>query len=168
MYFATTGISDLVHSQGQLNGQNGFTNLGVTYDNPLIDAAIERTPANPGARNRAWKHYTATGNVRDAKIISLATDKDPAVVVENQSFYASLVPASNLTSAIAVEDTPSHCFFYPGESIAAWEALRNWVATGTQPTASDIQDACEDLAMGPCRIDPGFVVGELDDRIPRR
>lgn len=168
MYFATTGISDLVHSQGKLNGKLGLTNLGVTYDDPLIDANIERVPANPGTRKRAWKHDTATGNVRDAKIISMTTDKDPLVVVEHQSFYASLVPESNLTTAIVVEDLPSHCYFSAGENVAAWEALRYWVATGSQPTASDIQQACESLGMGTCRIDPDFVLGNLDDRIPPR
>ena len=57
------------------------------------------------------------------------------MIVENQSEYASVVPAGNLTVAIVVEEIPSHCEFTPAEALAGWESLRVWIAGGPQPSA---------------------------------
>jgi hypothetical protein len=108
-----------------------------------------------------------------AKIVSMHTDKDGLVLVENESEYASVVPAGNLTTAIVVEDLPTHCGFTEGELVAGWESLRIWLAGAPQPTAADIQAICESmvlagLASGPCRIDPAFVVPDMDGRIKPR
>ena len=89
MFFATFGLSDLVHSQGKLNGKIGTGNAGVSYGDADIDALIQRVTPNPGAANRLEKHYTPTGSVGAAKIVSLHTDKDGLVVVENESAYAA-------------------------------------------------------------------------------
>ncbi|MEM7588352.1 MAG: hypothetical protein AAF560_33500 [Acidobacteriota bacterium] len=95
------------------------------------------------------------------------------MIVENQSEYASVVPPENLTVAVVVEDTPSHCGFTDAETLAGWEALRAWIAGSTQPTASTIQSGCEDLmnggtAEGPCRFDPGYVIPDMDGRVRPR
>jgi hypothetical protein len=95
------------------------------------------------------------------------------VVVENENFYASEVPPSNLTTAIAVETTHTHCGFNAAEVVAGWESLREWVGGGPQPRAQDIQNTCQflvgnSLAMGPCRIDPNFVIPPLSSRIRPR
>src|SRR5919201_3731643 len=92
MFFATFGLSDLVHSQGKLNGKIGTGNAGVSYGDADIDALIQRVTPNPGAANRLEKHYTPTGSVGAAKIVSLHTDKDGLVVVENEneSAYAAV------------------------------------------------------------------------------
>ena len=168
MWFVTIEMSDLVHSQGKLNGKIANTNVGVTYDDPLIDSTIQRVAANPGARNRLNNHYTPTGYVGDTKIISINTDKDGLVIVENVGIYAEVMSEDNLTPLVVVEDVPSHCGFTTGELIASWEELRNWVAGGPQPTAADIQETCESLGMGPCRIDPDFVLPDPDVRFRRR
>jgi len=55
------------------------------------------------------------------------------VVVENENFYASEVPPSNLTTAIAVETTPTHCGFNAAEVVAGWESLREWSAVARSP-----------------------------------
>jgi hypothetical protein len=83
------------------------------------------------------------------------------------------VPPGNLTVGIVVEDVPSHCDFTQGEVVAAWELLRGWVAGLPQPTAADIQQTCEGLvagglATGPCRIDPEFMLPDLDGRVRPR
>jgi len=69
-----------------------------------------------------------------------------------------------------VETVPTHCGFTQGELVAGWESLRGWVDTGVQPGAAQIQGLCSALvgggaASGPCRIDPGYTLQNLDTRI---
>lgn len=171
MGYATFAMSDLVHDPRKLAGKIGTGNVGVDYDDPAINASIARVSPNPGAAKRLWKSYTPTGKVGRTKIVSLHTDKDGLVVVENEGEYAMKVPERNLTTAIVVENVPTHCGFTQAELVAGWESLRAWVGGAPQPTAASIQTTC--LAMsppfsGPCRIDPEFVVLDMDWRIRPR
>ncbi len=171
--FALFGFSDLVWNAAKLDGQRGVGNIGVTYSDPGVDASIQRVSTNPGAVVRLGKSFTPSGDVGDVKIVSIHTDKDGLVIVENESEYAEVVPASNLTTAIVVEAAPSHCGFTDAEVAAGWESLRGWVAGNPQPTAASIQGTCQFLegvvgVPGPCRIDPSYVIGNMDDRIAPR
>jgi hypothetical protein len=171
--FALFGLSDLIWNQAKLNGRQGVYNAGVTYSVPSVNETIRRAWPHAGGVNRLQRNFTPTGNVGDVKIVSIHTDKDGLVVVENESEYASVVPAENLTTAIAVEAAPSHCGFTAAETAAGWEALRGWVAGQPQPSAADIQGTCQYLegvagVPGPCRIDPSYVINDLDTRIPPR
>jgi hypothetical protein len=172
MGYVTFVMSDLVHDPRKLAGHIGTGNAGVYYEDPLVDATIERVAPHPGAQNRLARRYTPTGDVGATKIVSLHTDKDGLVVVENESAYAAVVPAGNLTTAIVVEAAPTHCGFTAAETAAAWESLRFWVAGGPQPTADSLQVTCQVLESpdfpGPCRIDPAFDVPPLDTRIRPR
>ena len=173
MGFATFGLSDLVHDKRKLNGKIGAGNEDVIYSDPVIDAGIQRVEPNNGANGRLRRNFTPAGEVGAVKIVSLHTDKDGLVIVENETEYANVVPAANLTTAIVVEGTPSHCGFTPGELVAGWESLRGWVAGGSQPSAASIQETCQLLeflgvAQGPCRIDSTFVLGSFDERVPPR
>ncbi len=101
------------------------------------------------------------------------TDKDPVVIVENESVWAGVVPAVNLTTAVAVEAVPTHCGFTAAEAVAGWEMLRGWVSGGPQPSAASIHEACVLISAnpatpGPCRIDPSYVVKNMDWRIRPR
>lgn len=169
---ATFAMSDLVHDPRKLAGHLGAGNLNVDYGDADINASIARVSPNPGAENRLGRHYTPTGNVGNTKIVSMHTNLDGEVVVENESEYAAVVPAQNLTTAIVVEDEPSHCGFNDAEGLAGWESLRAWVDGGPQPTAASIQATCFALMSpafpGPCRIDPTFVIPEMDERIRPR
>jgi hypothetical protein len=174
MGFALFGMSNLIFDPAKLDGGQGVGNATVNYDDGgFIDQNITRVATNPGAENRLDKSYVASGSIGSIKVVSLHTDKDGLVLVENENFYASVVPPSNLTTAIAVEATPTHCGFTQAETVSGWESLRNWVGGGPQPTAQDIQNTCQffvanSLATGPCRIDPSFVVPPLSDRIRPR
>jgi len=173
MLYATQNMSDLFHDTHKLNGRLGTGNEGVVYGDDDIDAYISRVSPHPGAQNRLEHYFTPTGDVGDTKIISIHTDKDGLVVVENESDYASVVPTENLTVAIVVEDDPSHCDFKEAEALAGWESLRSWIATGQQPSVWEIQAACEFILIstgfqGPCRFDPTFVIPDMDDRIRPR
>lgn len=171
MGFATFGMRDLVYDNTKLNGKIGTGNAGVDYGDPVVNGAIARVEPNPGAANRLDKNYTPTGFVGPAKIVSLHTDKDGLVIVENESEYAKVVPATQFTSAIVVEATPTHCGLTAAETVAGWESLRAWVAGGPQPTSAGIQAVCLGVAPvfgGPCRIDPTFVTPDMDGRIRPR
>lgn len=126
---------------------------------------------NPGAENRLERHYRPSGNVGNIKIVNIHTDKDGLVVVENESEYASVVPTSQLTTAIVVENAPSHCVFTDAEGVAGWESLRAWVGGAPQPKAATIQATCTAIPAifdGPCRFDPTFIVPDMDTRVSPR
>ncbi len=173
MRLATLGLGDLTHDKRKLKGKKGVGNEGAFYSDPEINAEIERVEPDKKAAKRLFKNYTPTGKVRGVKIVSLHTDQDGQVIVENETEYAKVVPAENLTTAIVREDTPTHCGFTDAEGAAGWESLRSWVGGGPQPSAFSIRATCDFLQAsgsftGPCRIDPFFALPEFDDRIPPR
>jgi hypothetical protein len=171
MGYATFAMSDLVHDPGKLSGRIGTGNARVDYGDPAIHASIRRVSPEPGAANRLGKNYTPTGKVGKTKIVSLHTDKDGLVLVENEGEYAKAVPAGNLTTAIVVERSPTHCGFTEAETVAGWESLRAWVGGAPRPTADTVQKMCLDMPAtfsGPCRIDPAFVIPDMDGRIRPR
>ncbi len=171
MGFATFGLTDLIHDKGKLKGKQGVGNDSVDYGDDDINDSIERIPAKKKPARKLGKKYTPSGKVGDVKIISLHTDKDGLVIVENQSEYASVVPADYLTVGIVVESTPSHCGFSATEVLAGWETLRQWLDGAPQPSAAGLQANCqalEGLIGGPCRIDPNFVIPDMDGRVRPR
>lgn len=170
MQFATRGMSNLVHPRKKLRGKLGTGNANVFYGDSFVDANIERVSPSDKARKRLQNNFTPKGNVGQTKIVSMHTSKDGLVIVENQSAYAEVVPPENLTTAIVRERQATHCVFSPGEVLAGWSALEDWIRTGEQPTAADIQATCEALPfLGElCRIDPNFVVEDIDSKIRPR
>ena len=172
MVFATHGVSNLIFEAGKLDGGQGLTNIGVTYTDAAVDAAIQRVAADQQARKRLQRNFTPKGHVGDTKIVSIHTDGDGLVIVEQEQPYRDTVPASNLTIAIVDEAGNTHCGFTEAEIVAGWESLRAWVDGAPQPSATDIQNTCLVLeglgAGGPCRFDPSFVIPNLDTRIPPR
>lgn len=170
MIFATIVMSDLVHDDAKLRGRIGTRNDTVRYRDRRVDARIERVAGHPGAIRRLERHFEPSGRVGDVRIVSLHTDKDGLVVVENESEYAAVVPRSRLTTAVVVEAVPTHCGFTGAELVAGWESLRAWVDGGPKPTAASIAATCQQLLAfgGPCRIDPGFVIPDMDSRVPPR
>jgi hypothetical protein len=171
MWYSTFGLSDLVHDPLKLGGAIAVGNAGVDYGDSEIDDAIQRVSPDTVANSFFGKNYIPSGKVGDVKIVQLHTDKDGLVIVENAGEYAQVVPAANLTTAIAVEETPTHCGFNAAEVVATWQSLEAWVAGGPQPTAASIQTACENVPdehPGPCRIDPSFVIPDMDGRVRPR
>jgi hypothetical protein len=171
MGYATFALSDLIHDRRKLRGKQGPGNLEVDYGNGAVDAGIERVRPHKGGARKLRRNYTPRGNVGAVKIVSMHTDKDGLVLVENESVYASVVPQANLTVAVAVENRPSHCAFTPAEVLAGWESLLEWVDGGPRPGAAGVQQSCQALTAlvpGPCRIAPGFVLPDPDGRFRPR
>jgi hypothetical protein len=172
-FYTTQGMSDLVHDPAKLNDRIGVTNIGVTYEDPVINATIERVAAHSGAANRLSKNYTPDGDVGSVVHVALHTDKDGLVIVENESEYASVAPVDKFSVAVAIESVGTHCGNTPAEIVASWESMRGWAAGGPQPTAASIQFLCglvatNPLTPGPCRIDPAFVIPDMDGRVAPR
>ena len=177
MAFATNGIANLIFDPGKLDGGQGLGNIGVVYDDPDVDATIERVKADRKAAKKLKRNFTPRGEFENenVKIVSLHTDKDGLVIVENQSEYQGVVDADNLTVGVVVEDSPTHCSFNAAELVAGWESLRGWLAGAPQPTAMSLQGTCQVIEAtqgaffpGPCRIDPTFVIPDMDGRIAPR
>jgi hypothetical protein len=169
-FFATFGMADLVHNK--LGGSIGTGNRNVNYGSSVVNAAIQRVGASAAQRAALKKDYRPTGNVGNTKIVSLHTDKDGLILYENESEYAKMAPPENLTTAIVVEEVPSHCGFSTAELVAGWEAMRGWIAGDPQPTAFALAALClalEPTFGGPCRIDPFHQIPDMDGRVrPRR
>ena len=170
MLFATEAMADLVHDPRKLRHKPGTGNHRVVYGDDYVDQNIRRFKPKPPKQKKLARHFTPKGNVKGAKIVSMHTNKDGLVLVENQSIYAQVVPPQNLTTAIVREGVATHCVFTPGEILAGWEALRDWIATGEQPTARDIQQTCKAIpGFGEaCRIDPDFRLPDPDKRMRPR
>jgi hypothetical protein len=171
MGFATLAMADLTHDRGKLKGKQALGNEDVDYGDDQINDAIERVSPKRGPARKLARNFTPKGRVGDTRIISIHTDKDGLVIVENQSEYASVVPPENLTVAVAVEKQPSHCEFTFAEVVGSWETLRLWLDGAPQPQPDDLQDACQAIEVlfpGPCRFDPDFVIPDMDGRIRPR
>jgi pimeloyl-ACP methyl ester carboxylesterase len=171
MGFVTLAMADLVHDRGKLKSKQAVGNAGVDYGDAEINDAIERVKPKKRAARKLARNFTPAGNVGDVKIISIHTDKDGLVIVENESEYASVVPPENLTVAIAVEKQPSHCAFTLAEVVSAWETLLLWLDGGSQPSVNDLQNNCRALDVlfpGPCRFDPDYEIADMDGRMRPR
>ena len=177
MAFATNGIANLIFDPDKLDGGQGLGNIGVVYDDPDVNATIERVAADRKAAKKLKRNFTPRGKFENdsVKIVSLHTDKDGLVIVENQSEYQGVVDEDNLTVGIVVEESPTHCGFNDAEVVAGWESLRGWLAGASQPTASSLQGTCQFIEAtqgtffpGPCRIDPTFEIPDMDGRIAPR
>ena len=169
MVFVTNGLSNLIFAADKLNGGQGVGNVGVTYNDAGIDAAIQRVAADKQASKDLDRNFTPKGDVGATKIVSIHTDGDGLVIVEQEKEYQDVVPASNLSVGIVNEAGNTHCGFTGPELTAGWEELRDWIAGGPQPTAQDLQDRCLTLGTAAqCRIDPTYVLNDMDTRIPPR
>ncbi len=174
MGFAVFGLSNLIWAPEKLKGKQGVGNAHVHYSDSEINDNIERVTAKKGSAKRLAKYFTPTGHLQDdTKIVSIHTDLDGLVIVENESEYQEVIDPHNLTVGIVEEAVPTHCGFTQAELVAGWESLRGWVATDVQPTVAEIQGLCQGLegagfAAGPCRYNPAYVIGDFDDRVPPR
>jgi len=174
MAYATYGLSDLVRAPDKLGGLNPFTTTGVVYPDPAINAGIARIDPNPFAQLYLRWASDFRGRIDPTtKVISLHTSRDELVIPAHQSVLRATLPATQLTSALVNESTPTHCGFTTAEGVAAWEALRQWMAGGAQPTITNLQNDCQAVVaggttQGPCRIDPSLVPPSFDSQVAPR
>jgi len=169
MVFVTNGLSNLIWAPDKLGGGQGVGNVGVTYNDAGVDATIQRVAYANKPHKDLQKNFTPKGEVGATKIVSIHTDGDGLVIVENEEDYMDKVPASNFSLGIVNEAGNTHCGFTAQELTAGWLSLVGWLNGSAQPTAASLQATC--LGIGTpaqCRIDPAYVLGEFDSRIPPR
>ena len=162
--YAVFEIPNLVNQTDKLNGLLPFDNAAVDYGDADINLRVKRTAALPSSRQLLLENYSPSGEIGNTKIVSIHTSGDGLVGVSNQRLLRDLIPASQLSIAIAVEEEPSHCGFSDDEGLAAWNNLRSWVDGGAQPDAQVIQNTCQTNNTNPdqCRFDFSF---ELPDSV---
>ena len=169
MGYATFGISDLFRDPNKLNERNGLGNVGVVYPDAELNERIARVTPDPFAALELRLNFTPTGRVGNTKVLTTHTDKDGLVFVEHQTEYLRRMPATNVVSAVVVEDEPTHCNYTQAEAVAGWNELRDWIAGSPKPTVAQIQQSCEALTSigveGPCRYDPNFTAPGMETRI---
>ncbi len=163
MGFVTFEMTDLFYNPRKMGGKLGYENSNVDYGDPAINAGIERVQGSKAAQRKLTRNYTPTGKIGETKIVALHTDKDGFMLVENESDYASKVPADQFTVAVVQEQLPSHCGFNDAEVLAGWRSLVEWVDGGDQPTATKIQDRCQSIR----RVGAGSVSDQPRLRNPR-
>lgn len=159
----------LISDPKKLNGLRPFDNTGVDYGDEDINLRIQRSAALPSSRTAFLNNYTPKGEVGSAKIVSIHTSGDDLVKVGNQLTLSQLLPTTSITTAVVVEDKPSHCKFTDSEVIAAWNKLLSWTGGEPQPSATDLQQECMDKGSNPslCRYDPSFEYAENFISFPR-
>ena len=135
MGYATYALSDLVRAPDKLNGLNPFSTIGVDYGDATLNAEIARISPEPfGQLYFRWSSDFRGRVSPSTKVISIQTSRDQLVIPANQDVLRHTLPASQLTSALVNESSPTHCGFTLAEGVAGWEALRAWVAGAPQPT----------------------------------
>ena len=167
--YAVFEIPSLVNDASKLDGLLPFGNAGIDYGDENINNVIQRSVALPSATQLFRENYTPVGDIGNSKVVSIHTSKDGLVKVENQLVLQSLLPPSQLTSAIVVEETASHCEFSEEEGLSAWNKLIDWSAGGAQPGVLDLQQAClaSTQNTGQCRFEADFEFRESLLSFPR-
>ncbi len=171
--YATYALSDLVRAPDKLDDLSPFSNIGVDYGDATINADIARIQGDPFAALYFRWASDFRGRIDPAtKVISIQTNHDQLVIPANQYVLRQTLPASQLTSALVNEATPTHCGFTDAEGVAGWEALRTWIAGSAQPSVADLQTDCNAAAAagasGACRYDPSIVVPTFDSQVRPR
>lgn len=85
MASAVFALSDLIFHNRKLNGKQGVGNAGVQYDDPEINAKIERIHADQAGVTKLQNHFLPTGEVGNVKIVSINESKDARAFVDYQS-----------------------------------------------------------------------------------
>jgi len=171
--YATYALSDLVRAPDKLNDLSPFGNIGVDYNDDNINANVLRIQGNPFASLYfRWASDFRGRIAPTTKVVSIHTSEDELVIPANQSVLRQTLPATQLTSALVNESTPSHCGFSLAEGVAGWEALRAWIGTNHQPQVADLETGCNAAiaagAAGPCRYDASITPASFDSQVRPR
>lgn len=124
----------------QKAGGQFYGNLTTGYHDPvwpqldlLLNLAVLRVSPNPAAVAFVQSEYTPTGVLR-IPMYTLHTMRDPLVPAFHEDIYAQVVAPSSAGNLYQKRiDRWGHCEFTNLETFDAFDALVNWVKTGTRP-----------------------------------
>jgi hypothetical protein len=173
MGFATFGLADLVYDPGKLSGQLGTGNVGVDYGEPFVNNAIARVAPTPVRARSCWpttRRLATPGAPGSCRCTPTRTAwsswRTSASTPSARPPTGSRRPSYAKTRQRIAGSTAPSC--WPRGSRCA----RGWRGA-PQPTPATIQGTCSaiaagGLAPGPCRIDPTFVIPDMDGRVRPR
>jgi hypothetical protein len=174
MSFATFGLAEL--TQVRTFGLSPVTNLGVEYsgssDDDALNAGVFLASANPLSAEFLAHAYDPTGRV-PMPTLTLHTIGDGLVIVENESAYREQRQDADSLRRLfqAYTNANGHCEFSRSETMAAFQALLNWVVDHKRPIKHEVIRLCDHFKAelgDTCNFNPAFHPGDIDDRIPPR
>lgn len=121
------------------HGHNFFDNLDVVFDDPTLDARIERFVSHPDAERYLDRYFEPSGYLR-IPVITLHNVRDPITSIEHEYRFADVVDAAG-SSALLVQRTVDrfgHCAFNDQEVVNAMVDLVNWVEAGVVAIGGDV------------------------------
>ena len=90
--------------------------------------------ADRAALNYYERNYQPTGRIA-FPVVTLHTERDPAIPYANENVYAGLVPAAGRSDWLVQRAVNrwGHCTMTTSEVLDAFTALETWVQTGQRP-----------------------------------
>lgn len=173
MFYATYGLADIYRDSAKIGGRAAISSAHVVYPDLVVQRDIRRVSADVFASLDLKRHFTPTGQVGNAKVLTTHTSGDGLVVPEHARALEGKLPAAQWSRAVVVESTPSHCGYSDAELLGGFEALTEWIAGSAQPTATSIQSACQrertaNPSLGACRYDASYVPGDINSKLKPR
>lgn len=173
LFYATYGLGDLYRDPAKIGERAALGNRNVVYPEPRIERDIRRVDADAFAALDLARHFTPSGRIGQARVLSTHTSRDGLVVPEHGRALTGLIPPAQWAQAYVVESGPSHCGYSEAEVLAGYEQLIAWLDGAAQPDAASLQSAClrersANPDLGLCRYDPSFVPGPLDAKLKPR
>jgi hypothetical protein len=174
LFYSTFALSDLVYGKNKLGTLATAVNYRQPFDTRAIDLAdialnqsVRRLQAQPFDRFDLMRHYSPTGQIGSAKLLTISTSGDGLVAPEHLRYFEGILPANQWQRALVRESSPSHCGFNDAELISSWDQLRNWAGnqSANPPTVQSLNSTC---AGGDCRFASAENLPRLDSVIKNR
>ncbi len=174
MFFSTFALAELV--QVRTHGLSPVTNLEVEYtgseDDDALNAGVFRAGSNEEALDFLTRAYTPNGRA-PMPTLTMHTIGDGLVIVENENEYKEIRGEAHTQRRLRqiFTDAGGHCEFSASETLAAFQALLEWVQSHKRPTKRQVAALCEQFrpAFGDtCKINREFQPEEFETRIPKR
>lgn len=173
LFYATYGLGDLYRDPAKIGERAALGNRHVVYPEARIERDIRRVDADVFAALDLARHFSPSGLIGQARVLSTHTSRDGLVVPEHGRALTGLVPPVQWSQAYVVESSPSHCGYTEAELLGGFEQLVDWLGGAAQPDAVSLQAACQreraaNPGLGDCRYDPAFAPGPLDAKLKPR
>ena len=162
MAWSTTLFQDMIWNR--LDGRNPFSNMGVTYrgsdDDVALNQGVERFRADPSAVAELAYDSDLTGQIM-LPTLTIHARYDPTAFVWHEAAYRETVAAAGRSDLLVQTFTTEHehSRLSAPQYAALLEAMSEWIADGTRPSAATIARRCESLSQRydePCLFDVGF------------
>ena len=172
--WATFMFRDVV--QRVLDGRNPFSNRNVVYRGSADDAALNRGvirfDADPQAAAQLADDADLSGKI-PVPVITMHAIDDPTAMVEYEADYKEVVARAGQQDKLlqTFTDEREHSKLADPEYVALFNALQQWLDSGSQPTIAAIEADCAQQARqfgGACHFNASFQPKPLFSRVNPR